>query len=88
MQERAVRLEKIALTSRAVEFPPGATPRMAIRTQGAQAHPPAVIIARKRTKVMGGINLTGTVASERVVPEGALGDALPRVHRQRNGVCM
>jgi hypothetical protein len=29
----------------------------------------------------------GSVASDRVVPEGMLWDALPRVHRRRNGVC-
>ena len=59
MENRAVRLEKIALTSRAVALPPGATARIAIGAQVAQAHPSPVITARMRTEMVGGVNLTG-----------------------------
>src|SRR5262249_17213392 len=39
MERRAVGLLEIALTSRAVELPPGATTRMAVGTEIAQPHP-------------------------------------------------
>src|SRR5262249_46308657 len=58
MQRRAVGLLEIALASRAVELPPGATTRMPVGTQVPQAQPPSIGTAGMRTEVRRGVDLT------------------------------
>jgi len=52
-------LKKIALTSRAVALPPGATSRMPIGAQVAQTKPALIRTARLGTKVLGRVNGPG-----------------------------
>jgi hypothetical protein len=58
MENRAVRLEKIALTSRTVQLPPGAPTGMAVGTQVPEPQPAAIGTTRMGTKMHGGVNHT------------------------------
>src|SRR5262249_48913122 len=59
VEERAMRLQKVALTCRAVELAPGAPTRMPVRAQIAKPAPALIVTMAVRTEVHGGIDLTG-----------------------------
>src|SRR2546427_2792919 len=59
MEDRAVRLEKIALTSRAVALPPRAAARMTMGAQIASPEPAAIATARMGTAMPGGVHRAG-----------------------------
>src|SRR5215470_925960 len=65
MENRAVRLEKIALTRCAVKLPPGATARMAIGTEIAQSQPALIVTARMRAEMPGGVDDTRAAGRRR-----------------------
>src|SRR5712691_7868392 len=57
MQRRAVRLEKIALASRAVELPPGATTRMPVGAHVAPIHPAPIVAGGIGAELLRGVHL-------------------------------
>src|SRR5215475_15586797 len=59
MEQGAMMLWKVALTSRAAELTPRPTVGMAVGAQVAQPHPAAVVTARMRTKVPRGVDGSG-----------------------------
>src|SRR5262245_15755729 len=59
MEERAMRLQKVALARRAVELAPGAPTGMPVRAQIATPAPALIVTMAVRTEVHGGIDLTG-----------------------------
>src|SRR4030095_2393689 len=59
MKNRPVMLRKIALAPEAVQLPPGATTRMAIRPQIVEPQPAAIVTVPMGAKVHGGIHGTG-----------------------------
>src|SRR4029453_2661217 len=54
-----MRFQKVALAGRAVELTPGATTGMAVGPEIAQAEPAPIVTMAVRTKVPGGVDLTG-----------------------------
>jgi len=56
MEDRAVRLQKVAVAPEAVQLPPGTATGMTVGAQIAQPQPPPVVTARMRTKVLRGVN--------------------------------
>ena len=59
VEERAMRLQKVALACRAVELTPGATTGMAIGPEMAKPEPAPIVTMAVRTKVPGGVDLAG-----------------------------
>src|SRR2546422_8008238 len=57
MERRAVGLLEIALASRAVALPPGATTRMAVGTEIAQPYPAPIVTGGVRAEMLRGVHL-------------------------------
>src|SRR5919108_3164769 len=60
MEDRAVGLQKIALTSGTVELTPGAATRRTVGPEIAKPQPASVVTTGMRTKVHGRVDFTGT----------------------------
>src|SRR4249919_542755 len=60
MEERAMGLQKVALTRGTVELAPGAATGMTVGAQMPQPEPAPIVTIAVRTKVPGRIDLTGT----------------------------
>ena len=65
MKNRAMMLGKIAVARGAVQLPPGAATGMAIGPQVVQPQPAAIVTIGVRTKVLQGVDGTGTAVRER-----------------------
>src|SRR5882724_9717690 len=58
MQRRAMGFEKVAITGDAVQLPPGATARVAVRTDIASPKPAAIGTVGIRAEMLRGVHLT------------------------------